>query len=353
MSSEEKTEQPTLRKLRQARKRGEVVFSKDLTGAVTFAAVVAMLWFCSDFAEAQLRQVLGATLGQIAHPGPPESFAAAVEQVVVAGLWLALPPLLLAAVTGLLIGLLQTRGNFSAEPLQIKFDKLDIGATLKQLFSTRQLGVLVQLVVKLGLLLALLVAIIRAFLGPMVEGVYAEAAQSGVVGAAGLRLLFAAAAGVLIALGVIDFLQQHFEYIKRNRMSKSERKRENKDQNGDPQLKQQLKTLRRELVEAPVKLGASSASVIVTNPTHYAVGLYYAPGVVALPIVVAKGHDASARAIRADAAKHRIPVLENPPLARALHAGVELGGMIGDEHLEAVAEVFRWLARRQSSSPPN
>ena len=349
MSSEEKTEEPTRHKLREARKRGEVAVSKDLTGAVTFAAVVAALWLASPFAETQLRRVLDAAFGVAASRGSRASMGPAVEQMVVGGLWIVVPLLLLAALTAVLVGLLQTRGNFSTEPLAIKFDKLNIGESLKQLFSTKQLGVLLQLLLKLGLLVALLVMTLKAFLGPMVAGVYASSGDSSAVGMTALRILFAGTAGVLVVLGLIDFLQQYFEYIKRNRMSKSERKRESKEQDGDPQIRQQLKALRREVAESPVKLGVASASVVVTNPTHFAVGLYYEPGVVALPVVVAKGYDASAQQIRADAARRAIPVLESPPLARALFASVALGECIGEEHLEAVAEVFRWVAKVSAS----
>ncbi|RQP21309.1 EscU/YscU/HrcU family type III secretion system export apparatus switch protein [Piscinibacter terrae] len=345
MSSEEKTEKATPHKLREARKRGEAAVSKDLSSAVVFAAVLGLLWFGSGASQRHLQRMLLAALDVVSSGGHGPQMAAALEQMLEAALHVIVPYLLLAALVSIVIGVVQTRGVFSTEPIKIKFDRLNPAESLKQLFSTRQLGVLVQMLLKLALLGVVLVWTVQSFLGPMVQALHGSAADGWSVGDSALRILFAGAAAVFLFLGLVDFLHQHFEYLKRNRMSKTERKQERKNTDGSPEVKAEQRARRRELMSAPVPMGVAGASVVVTNPTHFAVALYYEPGVVDLPVVVAKGHDAQAMAIRADAGRHDVPIMENPPLARALFSSIELGERIGDEHIDAVAEVFRWVQR--------
>lgn len=348
--SEEKTEQPTRHKLKEARKKGEVALSRELTGAIGFVAVFLLLWLGSAFLQGKLRGVLDAALDAIGADSRAPLTGAAIEQMAVSAMWVVVPVLALAVVAGLAAAFAQTRGVFSTEPLKLKFEKLNPGEALKNLFSTKQLGVLVQMVFKLGLLAAVTVLTVKTFIGPMILGIHAEPGHTSLAGAGAVRVLFGGCGVVFVALGALDFVHQYFEHIKKNKMSKSELKRENKDQEGDPHLRSELKLRRREIVDAPAKLGVAGASVVVTNPTHFAVALYYDGSVVDLPVVVAKGQDDAALAIRREAGRSAVPVLENPPLARALFAGVGLGEAIGDEHVEAVAEVFRWLGRFKAGS---
>jgi type III secretion protein U len=342
--SEEKTEQPTKHKLKEARKKGEVALSKELTGAIGFVAVFLLLWLGGGFVQQHLRRVIGAALDAVgANPGGPIN-STAVEQMLIAALWIVAPVCLLVVVAGLLVGYAQTGGVFSTEPLKFKFERMNPGEALKNLFSTRQLGVLLQMLAKLGLLGAATAITVTTFIGPMIMGIYGNVDNAGLAGMSALNILFGSCSVIFIVLGALDFLQQYFEHIKKNKMSKSERKRESKDQDGDPLLRAALKTRRREIVEAPMSLGVSRASVVITNPTHFAVALFYEDGVTELPIVVDKGRDDSALSIRQRAVELGIPVLESPPLARSLFARVGLGQAISDEHVEAVAQVFRWLA---------
>ena len=235
--------------------------------------------------------------------------------------WIIFPVLLVVFVVSIVTGLSQTRGNFSTEPLQIKFERLNPGEALKQLFSTRQLGVLIQMTSKFVFLLGVLYWAVRTYMEPMVSSIYSNAENSKVVSLSAIFALFGSAAFVFLALGAIDFFQQHFEFIKRNKMSNG-RKRENKDNNGDPHLKAELRSRRKELTDGAPSQDVKKANVVVTNPTHYSVALYYEAGVVDLPIVVAKGMDQMAFQIRTEAAQNFIPVLESPPLARSLYASV-------------------------------
>ncbi|MBC7548052.1 MAG: EscU/YscU/HrcU family type III secretion system export apparatus switch protein [Polaromonas sp.] len=349
MSSEEKTEEPTSHKLETSRKRGEIASSKDLTGAFTYLAAFLAIWLGAGYLQKHLNQILSLAFDLIASPKYGGQTEATIVAMLVSALWVSGPILLVAALVGVLVGLLQTRGVFSVDPLIPKFERLNPGEALKQLFSTRQLGVLIQMILKVLLLVALLVGTIKMFIEPLMLGVYGVSKDAGTTGMIALYVLFGGAALVFIVLGIVDFLQQHFEYIKQNKMSKSERKRETKDNDGDPLLKAELRVLRREMVNAAPRQGLREANVLVTNPTHFAIALYYEQGVVELPVVLAKGQDEVALQMRAEAGRYAIPIMENPPLARALYASVALGQNIGDEHVEAVAEVFRWLNRLKSA----
>ena len=344
--TEEKTEQPTAQKLRKAREKGDVAQSKELTGSVSFLSVFMMLWLGADFWSARMRGVLGTALDAITANSHDPVNSASITTMVSQALLLIGPVFLLAVVAGLLTTFAQTRGVFSTEPLIIKFEKLNPGEALKSLFSTKQLGQLILMLLKLALLASVTVMTIRHYVGPMIQGIHADSGSAGntmLAGMSAVRALFGACGAVFVVLSTLDFMQQYFEYIKKNKMSKSERKRERKDQDGDPHMRSELRSKRREIVDEASKRGVARANVVVTNPTHFSVALHYEPGVVDLPVVVAKGHDEEAFRIRREAAGHAIPVLESPPLARALYAQVAVGEPILPEHVEAVAEVFRWL----------
>lgn len=351
-SSEEKTEKATARKLNEARKYGEVAFSRDLTESIAFAAIFLLLMLGSSFIEKHLRNLLDAVLIIINSPESAISLDQAIKNMIISAIWVVAPVLLLGMVASIVIGLVQTKGVFSTEPLKFKFNRINPAETIKQLFSTQQLGVFLLLVLKVGLLGGLLLWTFQSFIGPTVSGVGLNSGDTVSMGIAALRVLFGGAALVFVLLGLVDYLRQYFEYLKRNRMSKTERKQESKDQDGDPHMKTEQRGFRRELMGDSVKSGMSKAQVLVTNPTHFAIALYYEPGVVALPVVVAKGEDATALAMRTEAGQRAIPIMENPSLARSLHRSVDVGEYIADEHLEAVAEVFRWLKKLKSGGQP-
>jgi flagellar biosynthetic protein FlhB len=153
------------------------------------------------------------------------------------------------------------------------------------------------------------------------------------------------AAEVLLVLAIADYAYQRWTFSKSSRMSKQEVKEENKQQEGDPMLKGQMRAKQRQMSKQRRQLeDVPSATVVVTNPTHFAVALKY-DGAKPAPEVVAKGQDLVALKIRELAADHRVPVVENPPLARSLHASVEVGSQVPEELYEAVAQVLAYVYR--------
>lgn len=351
MSAEEKTEQASAHKLREARKRGEVASSTELTGAVGFAAVLLTLWMGWDAMALRVRDVLGTALDLAGSRNSSLELGAAVSRMLVDMLWITVPLLAAGSVAAMLAAALQTRGVMSAEPLSLKFERMDPAGAMTRLFSSRSAIDLLKIVLKIALLVGLIALALRLYLGPLVMSVHSGIEGARAVAVSALLALFAAAAGVFLLLGLLDYAHQFYEFMKQNRMSKTERKRERKDQEGDPHQKSEIRARRRELLAAPpVRQGVGGATVLVTNPTHFAVALYYEAGLVELPVVVAKGHDESALQMRSQARRHAVPIMENPPLARSLFRTVELGEYIGDDHVEAVAEVFRWVGSLRSDA---
>jgi flagellar biosynthetic protein FlhB len=141
-----------------------------------------------------------------------------------------------------------------------------------------------------------------------------------------------------------DAVYQRYRWHQRLRMSKEEMKQEHKESEGSPEVKGRMKQIRASRVRKRMMAAVPEATVIVTNPTHYAVALRYEPGMAA-PICVAKGVDSLALRIRAVATEHDVPIMENPPLARALHATVDIDEEIPAEHYRAVAEVIGFVLR--------
>jgi flagellar biosynthetic protein FlhB len=170
-----------------------------------------------------------------------------------------------------------------------------------------------------------------------------------------LRTLFYSILAMLGVGAVLDFFLQRQRFLDRMRMSKQDLKDENRQSEGDPHVKARLRQLRMERARRRMMANVAKASVVVMNPTHYAVALRYEAGETAAPECVAKGLDSLALKIREVAESHNIPVVENPPLARALYASVEIDETIPREHYEAVAKVIGFIMqakKRRQARPP-
>ena len=344
---ESKTEDPTPRRREEARKQGQVPFSTDLVGAaVTLAGIIGL----STFGRA-----IGNTMLETFRTDLPKLFRAeltteAAQQLLgqaAVNLMVALAPLfaLLLAV-GIAASVIQAGFQITPERLELKFDKLDPAAGLGRLFSV---AALVR-----GLLALLKIAAIAAVAYLLVEG------RSGVIASLGRGHLGGAVSaswGLVVRLGLyltvavavvaaLDYAYQRMRFERSLRMTKDELKRELKQDDGDPQVKHRIRQMARERMRRQKMLAeVPKATVVVTNPTEYAVALRYESGKDAAPVVVARGKGALAKRI-ADAARTAgVPVLERPPLARALFAGVREGQFVPPELFAAVAEVIAFLYR--------
>jgi type III secretion protein U len=339
----EKTEKATAKKLRDARKRGEVAKSKDVTSAVVFAALLAVLWVGSGMFMQAIAAVMEMAIDAPAQVKAGRSWILLLEQAIRDSAVVVIPVLGAALVAALLAGFAQVRGVFSVEPLQFKPERLNPAEGLKNLFSTRQLFELLKLVAKTTALAAALFIVVKGGFSATLRSVYAQPDTAGLIGWQLVMWLFSVAAIVYASMSVLDFGLQVFEYLKNQRMTKEEVKRERRDSDGDPHVRARRRHLFRELSNGQGGAPLAKASVVLTNPTHVAVALWYERGRTELPVVIAKALDADALELRRSARSLHVPIVEDRPLARRLYAEVGLNETIAEAHFEAVAEVLRWV----------
>jgi flagellar biosynthetic protein FlhB len=348
----EKTEEPTQKRLDEAIKRGDVVKSQEVnTWFVIAGATLVLATFSGSMSRnvAVTMRGLIANSGQIVVSGPalPQLFQKIGFELIAA---LAAPflVLMLAAVAG---NAVQHRLVWTFEQVTPKLSKISPLAGLKRLFSMVAVANFAK-----GLFKILVVGtVLTALMWP--DRFRIMALDRGDVGEVlpialklALKLMGAVVAMLAIVAGA-DYLFQYRRWYERQKMSLRELKEEFKQSEGDPTIKGKMKQVRQRRMRKRMMANVPKAAVVITNPTHYSVALQYERGMAA-PVCVAKGVDATALKIRQIAAEHGIPLVENPPLARALHATVEVDQAIPPEHYKAVAEVIGYVLRLRRAIPP-
>ena len=341
----EKSEEPTQKRLDEALERGDVVKSQEVnTWFVLGAATLILLSFSGDMSSG-LNSLLRGFLGQ-AHAIPVDGRGLIVVMQklgigTITAVALPLGILALAAIAG---NIVQHRLVWSGESMKPKLSKVSLGAGFKRLFSKIALMNFVKGLIKLALVGAVMTVILwpkrhqldgLVTMDPAVVLLLTRTLSLDVLGAV---------VAVLAIIAAADYLFQYRQWYNRLKMSLQELKEEFKQTDGDPHVKAKIRQLRVERSKKRMMAAVPQASVIITNPTHYAVALQYDRGMSA-PVCLAKGLDNIALKIREVAAKHNIPIVENPPLARALHATVEIDEEVPPEHYKAVAEVIGYVMR--------
>jgi flagellar biosynthetic protein FlhB len=341
--SAERSEAPTQRRRDDARKKGQVSKSQEIVSiGVLLVAIVAMramvpgIW--NGFGD-----LIRHDLGHASNTEVTSSSAMQMWQDNGTKVLLLVAPLFAVIMMGgVALNVGQTGLILSGAKLKPKLSHLNPGAGAKRLISTDGLVNLVKAIGKMGIVG---VVVYMTMKGQM--SVIAELTQQDIASATGrLGLLsydIAIRAGaVLFILAVADYIWQRRKFNSQLRMTKQEVKQESRESDGDPQIKQAIRRRRQQLMNRMLA-AVPKADVIVTNPTHFAVALKYDPVSMAAPMVVAKGQDLVAQRIKEIAQKHGIPVFEEPPLARALHKSVPIGGYIPGNLFHAVAEVLAWV----------
>src|SRR5579859_570851 len=340
--SDEKTEQPTDKKLRDARRDGETVKSTDLPfAAILLAAAVGFGVGGPRMAE-QLRLVLRSGL-DVAHLQTPD--APLHDLLVEAGLhalMLIFPIALGAALVGIAAIAAQVGLQISLKPLEPKFDAINPASGLKRIFSVRSLIDLTKTVIKAAVITAVLWKTLVLLVPLMVGVVYEPIGSIDSIAWGTLCRVLGISGALYLVIGAADYGVQHWLFIRDHRMSKDEVKREHKNSEGDPHIKNERRKIAREAASSDRQQPIKNANVVVVNPTHYAVALRYDPSESGLPRVIAKGVDAEARVIREAATRHGIPIARNPPLARALYR-VALDDAVPEPLFDAVAAVLAWV----------
>ncbi|WP_232630334.1 flagellar biosynthesis protein FlhB [Methylobacterium sp. Leaf118] len=342
---EDKTEEPTFRRIEQAIERGDVPNSPEIyTFFILAALTLVLIVSAKPIAESLSRDMRGFFVHAAAMPGDPATYLGVATRAAWIGLKALAIPLGLALVAGLAAGFLQHRPILTAQSLAPQFSRISPMAGMKRLFGMEAWVNFGKGLAKITLVGVVAGAILWAERGR------AESLAQLELGAAlavTLALAVKMMGGMLAVYAVIalgDALYQRHRWRSRLRMSKEEMKQEHKETEGSPEVKGRQRQLRQAKAKKRMMAAVPTATVVVTNPTHFAVALRYEAGMAA-PVCVAKGVDSLALRIRAVAAEHGVPVLENPPLARALHATVEVDDEIPAEHYRAVAEVIGFVLR--------
>ncbi len=340
----EKTEQPTDQRLRQAREEGNVAKSKDFTETVLMGGLLIYTLLAGPGIVRTLTEMM-LLPGQLYGMPFRDALALLTVGVLDKAVELLLPFIGLVLFLGIGVEALQTGFNVSFKAMAPKGDRLNPITNLKQMFSMKNGVEFLKSIFKLGVLSAVVYLVIRDAIAPLSK---IPLAGMGAVGMAFTDMMVLLTTWTFLALAtiaVLDFLWQRYQYTKSLMMSIEEVKQEFKQMEGDPQVKSQRREFAKELVLGGEAEATRDATVVVTNPTHLAVALYYQEGQTPLPMVLAKGEGAVAEAMKRVAEEEGIPIMRDVPLARALMRDAQVSQYIPSELIEPVAQLLVALRR--------
>ena len=349
--SDNKTEKATPKRRDEARKKGQVSRSTDVNSAVVLLAGFAVIAITGPAVWTRMSDVMRDSLARTADPSlvSKDGMGALTSWAISSMIPILAPIAAAVVIAGVTASVLQVRPRITGGALKPQFSRIDPRAGLKRLFGVQSVFEAFKAIAKTSVVAVAAWIAIWPRLSTLaaLTGMPPELMTTTLAGLV-LRLAF----GVCIAFALlagVDFAWQRHRYEKQLRMSKDEVKQEARQQDVAPEVKGAIR--RRQFQQARKRMLAevATADVVITNPTHFAVALRY-DGTKPAPELIAKGQDLVAKAIREEAEKHGVPVLTNPPLARALHRDVELGQLIPEEFFAAVAEVLAYVYRTAGRS---
>ena len=346
----EKTEQPTPKKISDSRKKGQVAFSRDFSSMlVTLAGFAVLMATATAFVVA--------AKGWIIYSGQvyvDRSFSDALKlasyYIGTGALGKLLPYVIAILVIGAVGNYIQVGPLFAGKVLKPDVNRLNPVNNAKNIFSVKKLGETAINALKLVVLGVVLYKVITLLLQDMVDAVSCGLECIIYVFDVAVTRVLVFATILFIVMAAVDLIIKRLQYTKEQMMSKEEVKQEYKETEGDPQIKSRRRQLAQELAMNQVQQRVKTASVIVRNPDHVAVAMYYQSGSTPLPSVVAKGEGFMATIILKAASEAQIPMLQDIPLARQIYDKVEVGHYIPSDMIEAVAGVFRWLKSLQEDT---
>jgi flagellar biosynthetic protein FlhB len=346
----EKTEDPTQKRLDEAHERGDVVKSQEVsTWFVLAGGTLVLLGFSSSMSSGLTTTFRGMMANSHRIPMDGRGLMRLLEKLGIEMIAALAIPFLLLALAALAGNMLQHRLVWSTDPITPKFSKVSPAAGFKRVFSKIALANFVKGLIKLVLMGVVMTAILWPKRQQLESFITLDPVAILLVCKSLSLEILGTVVAILAVIAAVDYLFQYRQWHQRLKMSVRELKEEFKQSEGDPTIKAKIRQLRQERSRKRMMAAVPTASVVITNPTHYAVALRYERGMSA-PECVAKGVDLIALKIREVAAEHDIPVIENPPLARALHATVEVDQEIPPEHYKAVAEVIGYVMRLKNAT---
>jgi flagellar biosynthesis protein FlhB len=354
----ERTEQPTPKRLEEARKKGQIPRSTELSAAAVILTVGGGLHFLGGYMGTRFNGLMASSLQLTREQSVDESLMFSTMTTRAAHALLACAPILgLTLVAAIAAPMLLGGWNLSFEALAPDFTRLNPLSGFGRMFSTRSGVDLAKAFAKFILLALVAIFLLRQKSGELM-GLGTEPIRPAIAHAislTGYSLLMLA--GTLGLVAAVDVPWQLYQHNRQLRMTREEIREEMKESEGSPEIKGRVRQMQREIARRRMMHEVPKADVIITNPTHFAVALKYDEKRMRAPIVVAKGADVIAARIREIATESLVPIFEAPPLARALFKSVEIGGEIPASLYVAVAQVLTYIyqlrtARRDGMNPP-
>ncbi len=346
----EKTEEPTAKKLEDARDEGQVAKSKEIANGLGLLALFLVLRFWAGRMGTQFVESFSFIYEKIpaicklnGGTSPLGDLTPLLRIAMLRLIVILLPVLLVGVIIAFVSDLMQVRWHPTLKPLKPKLSKLNPISGMKKIFSAQSVAELIKSLAKIGIIAYITYSYIvdKAYLlfslydMPMMQAVILIGQ---VVTDLGIRI-----AVVYMILAAADFLYQRFKFNKDMKMTKQEIKEEYKNQEGNPEIKGKIRQRMREASQRRMMQAVPKADVVITNPTHYAVAIQYDPDTAPAPIVLAKGADFLAAKIKEIARENDIDIIEDKPLARMLYANVDVDAQVPPELYQAVAEVLAFV----------
>jgi flagellar biosynthesis protein FlhB len=343
---QERTEKATPRRRQKAHEEGRVARSQELNSAVILSLGVLILYFLGPRLVSQLKEFMTYSFSEAPLISVTNDSLLSIFSSKIWTFFAIMAPIFgIIAVVAYGVNVLQVGVMFTTKPIEPKADKLNIVNGIKRMFSVRSLFTLARDVLKLALISFVGYKAIMA----NIDGFFLLSDNSvsvfaGTMGKTALMTTLQISAVILI-LAILDYAYQKYDFEKNIRMSKQDIRDEFKNTEGSPQVKSRIRQIQREMSRKRMMQEIPKADVIITNPTHLAVALQYAPTDMEAPVVVAKGERLVAQRIKEIAAEHDIPIVENRPLARALFQMCDIGSHVPAKLYRAVAEVLAYVYR--------
>lgn len=347
-----KTEEPSQKKLDEARKKGQMVSSREINH---FFMILALTFFVMALAPGVGKKALALLAPFVTRPDMLEVTGAGIMDVmreVLLGVLLFMAiPVLFTFIGAIAPAIVQKKWVFSTEQMKPKFDKLSPMKGFGRLFGMKGIIEFLKNMLKVSVVAVTVTMVALPYKDqlPMLLTVHKADMLAFAQTIAGKMLI--ATCIILFLLSIGDYLYQRFSFMKQMRMTKQEVKEEYKQQEGDPHIRGKLKAIRREKARQRMMANVPNADVVITNPTHYAVALQYDAATMPAPKVIAKGTDDVAGRIRDLATSNRIPIVRNPPLARILYDTTDIDEDVPIEHYAAVAKVIGYVYKLKGKTP--
>ncbi len=338
----DKTEQPTPKRLRDARKKGQVSKSKETTSAILIICLYAVIWIGYPWYLKNFKELILLPTNYYGQRFQ-DALKPVLDGVLMKIIFLTLPALAVVIIFGLAAEFFQAGFLFSFEPMKPDLKKLNPAQNIKKIVSLKNVVELIKSIIKISFIGFVLYMIIKSAMDPLLKMPYLTTQHIPLLLGSIMKKLVIFSS---IAFGVIaafDFFYQKYEYIKGLKMTKDEVKKEYKEMEGDPLIKSKRKQLHREIIMNDTIQKVKKASVLITNPRHIAVALFYDEDETKLPVVIAKGENLLAKKMIEIAKEEGIPIMQNVPLAHDLYDNVDIDQYITSDLIEPVAEVLRWI----------